>query len=293
MSSPSQATYPVATAGVLLDFLTGCRPGTKKTTARQWLKFGLVEVNGQTVVQARHELKPGDVVTIGNKQQSVARSTLPLNLSIVFEDEHLIVVDKPHNLLSVSSDGEKERTVHAFLTDYIRGGNSRNSRRLWIVHRLDRATSGLMIFARTEEAQQLLKEQWPEVEKTYLALIKGELPQSQGTLVSHLDETSPVRVYSAPPSERTRKAVTHYKVLKRKGNVQLLELRLETGRRNQLRVQLADEGCPILGDRIYGSAESAPRLALHSTSLKFRHPVTGKQLSFESPLPRSLAQIVE
>ena len=214
-------------------------------------------------------------------------------MQVVFEDASLIVIEKPENLLSMASAAERDKTAYAFLTDYVRRGRAQSPKRVWIVHRLDRETSGLMVFAKTEVAKRGLQAQWKTTEKGYLAVVEGHPPADHGVLRSHLDESSPFRVYSAPPSERTRHAVTRYRVIQRLATRALVELTPETGRRNQIRVHLADAGCPIIGDYKYEARTNpARRLGLHARSLRFGHPLSGERLWFESPLPRDLARLL-
>jgi 23S rRNA pseudouridine1911/1915/1917 synthase len=150
-----------------------------------------------------------------------------------------------------------------------------------------------MVFAKTESAKQTLQEQWSQTEKRYLAIVEGRPPEEEGELRSHLDESRPYKVHAAKESSRTRLAITRYKVIKQTEHRSLLELTLETGRRNQIRVQLAEAGCPVVGDDKYGPAkEPFPRLALHASYLSFPHPVTGEPCEFESPLPSQLARLV-
>lgn len=260
---------------------------------RQWLKHGSIEVNGQSVTRSNHQLQAGDVVSIRARVKARGAGLLPPGMKLLFEDPSLIVIDKPEDLLSVATAKERVRTAYAFLTDYVRGGNPRSSERVWIVHRLDCETSGLMVFARTEPAKRTLQAQWDRTDKRYLAVVEGSPLADHGLLRSHLDESSPSKVYSAPSSERTRRAVTRYRVVKRASQRTLLELTPETGRRNQLRVQLADADCPIIGDRKYHARTNpAQRLGLHATTLQFRHPLSGELLRFESPLPQDLARLV-
>jgi 23S rRNA pseudouridine1911/1915/1917 synthase len=176
----------------------------------------------------------------------------------------------------------------------VRRGNPRRRERVFIVHRLDRETSGLMVFARTETAQQILQAKWDTVEKKYRAVVEGAPPQDTGVLESHLDESDRFKVWSTHEGPNTRRAVTHYRVEKKGKETSLVELTLETGRRHQIRVQLADAGCPIVGDKKYG-AQTNPikRVALHASSLRFPHPVSGEALRFLSPLPGELGRIVE
>ena len=277
----------------LLAFLFACHLDTKRTRVRQWLKHGSIEVNGQSVTRSNHQLQAGDVVSIRARVKARGAGLLPPGMKLLFEDPSLIVIDKPEDLLSVATAKERVRTAYAFLTDYVRGGNPRSSERVWIVHRLDCETSGLMVFARTEPAKRTLQAQWDRTDKRYLAVVEGSPLADHGLLRSHLDESSPSKVYSAPSSERTRRAVTRYRVVKRASQRTLLELTPETGRRNQLRVQLADADCPIIGDRKYHARTNpAQRLGLHATTLQFRHPLSGELLRFESPLPQDLARLV-
>ncbi|MDB6148317.1 MAG: pseudouridine synthase, partial [Spartobacteria bacterium] len=212
---------------------------------------------------------------------------------IYFEDATLIVIDKPENLLSVASAAEPEKTAYFQLTEYVRRGSAHARDRIWIVHRLDRETSGLMVFARTAEAKQMLQSGWDQVVKRYEAVVEGSLSRAHGTFESHLNETNPFKVYSAPRSAGTRHAITHFRVLARGQKRTLVELTLGTGRRHQIRVHLADIGCPIVGDDKYGAKTNpAHRLGLHACGLKFIHPRTQQAMTFESPLPKELARLV-
>ena len=277
----------------LLAFLFACRPEVKRTKVRQWLKYGSIQVNGRSVTRSDHALQTGDVVSICAKGDVCGQGVLPPGMKIVFEDASLLAIEKPENLLSMASATERDKTAYAFLTDYVRRGNRQGSERVWVVHRLDRETSGVMVFARTEAAKCALQAHWDKTEKRYLAVVEGHPPADHGVLQSHLDESGPFKVYSAPPGERTRHAVTHYRVVKRMAARALVELTPTTGRRNQLRVHLADAGCPIVGDRKYGARTNpARRLGLHAGSLQFTHPLSGARLQFESPLPPGLARLL-
>ena len=286
-------SHPVEHAAALLTFLLARRPEVKRTRVQQWLKYRSIQVNGRVVTRATHPLQTGDVVSICARGEVRGEGLLPPGMKVLFEDASLIVIEKPENLLSVASAKERDRTAYAFLTDYVRGGSPQSSERVWIVHRLDRETSGLMVFARTEAAKRTLQAHWDQTDKRYLAVVEGCPPADHGVLRSHLDESSPFKVHSAPPSERTRHAVTHYRVVKRTATCALIELAPKTGRRNQLRVHLADAQCPIIGDHKYEARTNpARRLGLHATSLQFKHPLSGDLLRFESRLPRALARLL-
>jgi 23S rRNA pseudouridine1911/1915/1917 synthase len=286
-------SYTAQHSEELLAFLFARYPEVKKTTVRQWLKHGSVLVNGRSTIRFDHPLQAGDLVAIRTKVEARAAARLPRGMRIVFEDASLIVIDKPERLLSMASATERDKTAYAVLTDHVRRGDPQRRERVWIVHRLDHEASGLMVFAKTEAAKRQLQQQWHQAKKRYLAVVEGTPPAEQGVLSSHLDEAGPFKVYSAPPSTRTRHAVTRYRVLRRMATTTLIELTLETGRRNQIRVHLADVACPIVGDRKYQACTNpARRLGLHSSALQFAHPVSGEVLSFESPLPQDLAALL-
>ena len=277
----------------LLALLFATWPDEKKKQIRNWLKFQSITVNGRPVSQFNHPLHPGDVVAVRNDRFAIPKSVLPSGIRIFFEDAHLLVIGKPAGLLSMASESEEEKTAYFQLTAYLRQGRDEARDRVWIVHRLDRETSGLMIFGKTAAVKTTFQAAWEQVEKTYEAVVEGRLKSDAGTFESDLDESDILRVRSAPPDERTRHARTAYRVLARREWRTLVELTLETGRRHQIRVHLADAGCPIVGDPKYGSkSDPAKRLALHATSLRFPHPVTGVEMRFTSPLPKELAKLV-
>jgi 23S rRNA pseudouridine1911/1915/1917 synthase len=289
MLKPSTVAEPAE----LLAYLFATWPEVKRKQARTWLKFQAVTVNDRPVTQFNHSLRPGDVVAIRSDRFAVPKTVLASGMKVFFEDAALIVIDKPENLLSVASEAEQEKTAYFQLTDYLRQGKDHARDRVWIVHRLDRETSGLMVFAKTVEAKQSLQTAWDQAEKRYEAVVEGKLGAESGVFESDLDETNPFKVHSTAPNPQTRHAVTHYRVLAYGRRRTLVELTLETGRRHQIRVQLADAGCPIIGDKKYGAkTDPAKRLALHACALKFLHPVTQKELRFASPLPRELARLV-
>ena len=283
----------VAKPSELLAYLFEAWSETKKKQVRAWLKFGSVAVNGKVITQFDHRLKPGDTVAIRAKGLAAPETKLASGIRIRHEDADLIVIDKPAGLLSIASPSEEEKTAYASLTEHVRRGNRLGRERVWIVHRLDRETSGLMIFAKNEKTKQALQEGWDAVEKKYLAVVEGAPPGDAGKFDSHLDESNPLKVYVAQPGPETRHALTRYRVTKKGKTTTLVELTLETGRRHQIRVQLAGAGCPIVGDKKYG-AQTNPikRIALHATTLRFIHPLTRDEMRFDSPLPGDLGRLV-
>lgn len=279
----------------LLPFLFTAWPEVKRTKVKQWLKFGSVRVNDTVVTRHDHALEAGDKVSIlPVKAPPPQAEDLPEGLTILHEDEDIIVIHKPAGLLTMATDTEKERTAYSFLTTYRRDSKHSGKARVWIVHRLDRETSGVLLFAKTEEAKETLQTEWQSYEKRYLALVEGALPTSSGTFRDYLDESQPHRVFVRHGGgQDARLAVTHYRVLRHGMGRTLVELTLETGRRHQIRLQLAEAGCPVVGDTKYG-AKSNPvrRVALHSAMLRIEHPVTGDSMTFESPLPAELAKLL-
>jgi tRNA pseudouridine32 synthase/23S rRNA pseudouridine746 synthase/23S rRNA pseudouridine1911/1915/1917 synthase len=211
---------------------------------------------------------------------------LPRGLAILYEDSDIIVVDKPAGLLTVGTASNKTKTVQYILTDYVRKGSLKSRNRVFVVHRLDQWTSGVLVFAKSEEVKLRLQGQWKETQKKYLAVVHGRLNQKEGIITSYLAENKAFVVYSTTDPTKGKLAHTAYKVLKEAGQFSLLEINLLTGRKNQIRVHLADEGHPIVGDRKYGKGEDGcKRLALHSKSISFKHPASGRQMTFESKVP--------
>jgi 23S rRNA pseudouridine1911/1915/1917 synthase len=219
---------------------------------------------------------------------STGKNPLLSRLKLVFEDEDLIVVDKPAGLLTMATDKERRKTVYALLYQYLK--NKKFSERIFIVHRLDREASGLLVFAKTESAKRHLQDQFKKRSATrkYVAVVEGRVRRDTDTIQSFLTENSIHRVYSTKDQRKGKLAITHIRVLKRSPQATLLEARLESGRKHQIRVHLSEQGHPILGDKTYGSQfNPLRRLALHAVSLSFGHPRTGRRLEFQSPCPPS------
>ena len=210
----------------------------------------------------------------------------PKGLSILYEDRDLVVVDKVCGLLTVSNEKVRENTAYYLLNDYVRKGNQKSPHRVFIVHRLDRDTSGILVFAKSEKAKNFLQDQWQTFQKTYLALVHGKLPAQSGTLSSYLAENQAHRMYAVHNPEKGKLAKTGYQVLYVTKKYSLLEIDLLTGRKNQIRVHLADVGCPVAGDKKYGiPSKAVKRLMLHASSLTFVHPHSKDPLAFATRLP--------
>ena len=207
-------------------------------------------------------------------------------LAVLYEDKDILVVDKPAGLLTVSNQWEKSRTAHSILTDYIRKGCGRSRKGLFVVHRLDRDTSGVLIFAKSEEAMLRLKDRWKQTEKKYLTVVHGRCEKTSDTITSYLAEDEDYIVHSTSDSAEGKLAHTAYTVLRITKNLSLLEVTLLTGRKNQIRVHLAGIGHPIVGDTKYGKENDLqPRMALHARSISFNLPFSGERLTFESEVP--------
>ena len=205
---------------------------------------------------------------------------------ILYEDRDILVVDKPAGLLTMGTETERERTAYWILTDYVRKGCARSRNRVFIVHRLDRDASGVLILAKTEAAKLRLQDQWGDGEKKYLAVVHGRLANRMGTITSYLAENKARVVYSTGDPARGKLARTAYTVMKETGNFSVLDITLLTGRKNQIRVQLAEQGHPVVGDEKYGRRKDGfKHLALHARSLSLNHPFSGKRLAFEAPVP--------
>ena len=217
---------------------------------------------------------------------------LPQGIIMLYEDKDILVVDKPEGLLTVATVHERSRTAHSLLTEYIRRGTGRSRKQVFVVHRLDRDTSGVLIFAKSEEAMERLKDRWKETEKKYLAIVHGTPEERSGTITSYLAEDADYTVYETQDSSRGKLAQTVYSVIGERKRMSLLEVTLLTGRKNQIRVHLAGIGHPIVGDEKYGQGDDRmPRMALHALSISFKHPFTGKQLAFESEVPELFTRL--
>jgi RluA family pseudouridine synthase len=227
------------------------------------------------------------------KRSSLSPKLLPKGLVILHEDRDILVVDKPPGLLTIGTDTDNTRTTYFILTDYIRKGYSRSRNRIFIVHRLDRETSGILVFAKSKEAKFCLQDQWKETEKKYLAVVHGQCDKKSETITTYLAENKAHVVYSTSDTTKGKLSHTAYKVLKQTKDFALLEVNLLTGRKNQIRVHLADIGHAVVGDKKYGKGDRAhKRLALHARSISFKHPFSGKQLTFETKVPVYFNQLV-
>jgi 23S rRNA pseudouridine1911/1915/1917 synthase len=275
-------------SGSLLNALQELVPGASKRTLRQMLSQGRISVNGIPCPFPNHPIAPGDMLEIGPRRTP---KNLPHGLDILYEDVDILVVRKPVGLLTVATADERERTVFAYLRQYLRDRNPKQ--KLYIVHRLDKFASGILVFARSEKVQTLLRDVFRrhEIRRKYWAIVEGTVEKDRGTIRSYLAQDRSLRMHSTKDPEQGKLAITHFRVLRRLKNMTALEVTLETGRKNQIRVHLSEMGCPIAGDRAYGSAQNPlGRLGLHAFHLGFNHPVTGDPLTFQTVPPPEFAK---
>ncbi len=216
----------------------------------------------------------------------VLKKYQPKGYEIIYEDRDIIVGNKAVGFLTVSALWNKESTIHRALNDYVRKGQAKSHKCVFVVHRLDQATSGILIFAKTSQAQVFLKDNWKDTEKIYYAIVHGKLEQKAATITSHLAEDEDYFMHSVADTAQGKLAQTAYSVVKETDKFSLLKINLLTGRKNQIRVHFADRGHPVVGDTKYGKNQKRyPRLALHSQSISFNHPFSKERLTFEIPLP--------
>jgi len=275
--------HQVRAAGTLLECLERMFPGAAHRTLRQFLAHHRVRVNRAPAQIEKMLLRPGDVVEVGPPGP---RRAVPQGIAILHEDRDIIVIAKREDLLTMATPKERDRTAYAILFDTVR--HQRAGDRVFIVHRIDRRTSGVLVFARSEAAKQKLQEQFraQTVDRKYLAIVEGTLQPPRGTFQSYLVEDAHLRVRATTDKTRGKLAVTHYRVLRHGPRHSVLEVTLGTGRKGQIRVHLADAGHPIVGDREYGSGTNPlRRLGLHAHRLAFTHPGTGRRVTFEAPIP--------
>ncbi len=216
----------------------------------------------------------------------------PKGVTLLHEDRDLIVVEKPCGLLTIGTGRDSARTVHSILNDYVRKGDPRSRNRVYIVHRLDRETSGILVLAKSEAVKEHLQQNWQESDKRYLTIIHGSITPASGTISSYLAENSALNVYSTTDQTTGKLSHTEYTVLKEVRGLSLLEIHLLTGRKHQIRVHLSEKGHPVVGDTKYGTGDRYGTLALHARSLRFTHPVTGRRLTFETAMPEFFIKLV-
>lgn len=290
----SSRTLIVKERTALLAYLQTQYPETKRTALKQLLRHRAVFVNGNAVTRHDHLLEPKDRVVVERGAPAPKHKSSVAKPDIVFEDRHIIVINKPEGLLTIATDKETHRTAYRQVMAYVQEDRPHRGERIFIVHRLDRDTSGLLVFARTEEAKREMQTKWESAEKRYYAVVEGVPREASGTIRSHLREhPKSLRMHSAPPSDDAKLAITRYRVIRSARHFSLLDVKLETGRKNQVRAHLSESGHPIVGDKKYDAhGNPMKRRGLHAYFLAFTHPVSGRRLQFKSDIPKEFEDLL-
>ena len=279
----SYKEYVVKDSCELLDFLLKTFSSQSRNSVKSLLSSKKVSVNGAPVTQYNFQLVPKDVVYISN---NVIRRKTRSNLPIIYEDDEIIVINKPSGLLSVASDNEKNSTAYRMVAEYVQQKDKHN--RIFIVHRIDEDTSGVLMFAKNSKIQEAFQEKWNDIvtKRGYYAIVEGHMEKPEDTIKSYLKKNAQNMMYSSKKSGDGQLAITHYKVLKESKDYSLLDVNIDTGRKNQIRVHLGERGHYIIGDDKYGNPSNPlKRLGLHAYCLEFKHPITNKKMRFLAKIP--------
>jgi 23S rRNA pseudouridine1911/1915/1917 synthase len=275
----------------LMAFLSIHFSGKSHNALKAMLSHKQVCVNEKVVSQFNYLLQPNDIVAINTGK--ILPEFTHSKVKIIFEDDFLIVIEKAEGLLAVATDDRKEDlTAFSILLDYLKNKDSLN--RLFVVHRIDRETSGLLLFAKNKEVQNMLQDDWHEnvKERVYIAVVEGVPDKEEDTIISYLRESKVYKVHSSSTDDAGKRAVTHYQLMQKNSEFSMLRVELETGRKNQIRVHLQDIGHPIIGDRKYGAGTSPiGRMGLHARVLAFEHPITHEIMRFETPIPKKFSAL--
>jgi len=289
-SNKPNATFVVKEDTEMMLFLIASLPQKNRNNIKTLMKEKHVTVNGVVQTHAKHPLKSGQKVEV--HWNPIPQAKQFHDITIVHEDDDIIVIDKHAGILSVATDKEKRETAYSILSTHVKQAHFEN--KIFIVHRLDRDTSGLMVYAKTAKAKEWLQKNWNTCvqERSYLAIVEGKVAKEEGTIKSYLKETSALMVYSSQNPAHGVLSITHFKVLQRSSRYTMLKVDLETGRKNQVRVHMQDIKHPIIGDKKYGAkTDPVARLGLHAYILAFTHPITGKPMRFQTPLPRKFTRL--
>ena len=283
--------YKVNKECELLEFLLETFKNQSRNSVKSLLSSHRVSVDGAPTSQFNFKLYPEDTVIISNAP--IRRKTRS-NLPIIYEDDDIIVINKPSGLLSIASDNEKSSTAYRMLSDYVQQKDKHN--RIFVVHRLDEDTSGVLMVAKNVKIQQALQNNWNDIVKkrVYYAIVEGVMEKKSDTIKSYLKKNSQNLMYSSKKAGEGQLAITHYKVMKSNGTYSLLDVNIDTGRKNQIRVHLGEKGHHIIGDNKYGEpANPIKRLGLHAYELDLIHPFTGKLVKFTAPMPKIFDELFD
>ena len=283
-------TFTVTEESTLLPVLLAYFNNKSRSYAKGILTRGQVLIDGESCKDYACELLPGQQITVLRRAPVISAK---MDISIIYEDDDMIVIDKPAGMLSISTDNERENTVYYLVNDYMK--SRAKSGRIFIVHRLDRETSGVMLLAKNERIKFALQERWEELtlRRGYTAVVEGKVSPPEGTITSWLKQTKTLLMYSSKAEGDGKLAITKYCTLQSTDRHSLLDISLETGRKNQIRVHMKDLGYPIVGDKKYGALTNpVRRICLHASALWIKHPFTGEELRFESSVPRAFMKVM-
>jgi len=285
-----QTCLEVTESAELMKFLMAELSTKSRKDIKSLLAHRQISVDNEVISQFNHPLIKGQQVVVNWAKVFIEQQ--PQGLNIVWEDPHIIIIEKQAGLLSIATETEKEQTAYSILSEHVKKRDPKN--KIFVLHRLDRETSGVMMFAKSEKIQQMLQSSWKEavLERTYVVVVEGSVTKEQGTITSWLKENKAFIMYSSRTPNDGQKAITHYKVLKKNKHYSLLEVILETGRKNQIRVHMKDIGHSIIGDKKYGATKHPiARLGLHARVLAFKHPITGEEVRYVTDIPKEFLNL--
>jgi len=286
-----QTFFNVKEPAELLNFLLSQMQGKSKTAVKSQLSRGLITVDGKVVKQFNEPLTTGQKVTINS--HPTEKPSKDAKIDVIFEDQDVIVVFKKAGYLSIASNKEKVKTAFNFVTSHVK--KEKDSNRIYVIHRLDREASGLLVFAKNPKAEALLQTSWLEnIDKQeYLAIVEGELKKTSGKVKSFLKENKAMVMYSSPSANNGLEALTYFEVIKKNESFSLVKIKTGTSRKNQIRVHMKDLGHPIVGDEKYESfIDPINRVALHGSLLVFKHPKTGEMMEFKKDIPTKFTNLM-
>lgn len=285
-----ESAFEVKEEIILMQFLIQNLKHKSRDNVKSLLRNKMILVNGKTVTQFNHPLQPGNRVEIN--RETATEGTINRKLTILYEDDYIIVIDKHAGLLSIASDREKDLTAYSILSTHVKLQNP--SGKIFVVHRLDRDTSGVMMFAKSEKVQSIMQTDWRSNvrERTYMAVVEGKVEEPEGKIKSYIYESKALVMHSSQNPDRGELAITRFKTKKSNNDYSLLEITLETGKKNQIRIHMQEMGHSIAGDKKYGATGNPiGRLGLHASVLAFVHPITGKDMRFESKMPAKFRRL--
>lgn len=288
----TETVFTVKSEAELLNYLMLIFPEKSRTSLKSLLSHGQVFVNEKLQTHFSFQVKPGDKLSIG--KAIVSKKVMYDGLSIVYEDDDLLVIYKQEGLLSISGQNKEDNTAFRILHEHVREQSINN--KIFVIHRLDRETSGLMLYAKNQLVQEQMQKSWSDLmlERTYIAVLEGEIEEDKGVIKSWLTEGKTFKVHSSFKPNQGQLAILNYKTLKKDKYYSMVEVWLDTGRKNQIRVQFQAIGHPVVGDKKYGATSNPiKRVALHAKTIRFIHPISKKELSFDSNIPAAFKKLID